>query len=148
MLMLLIAVVLMKRHDSCVCPEAKLWDHLWILLTRGKNNEELTPATIKEHTRYIHNVKNSGDDYNSNSTSVTRRRLEAKVHFISDKERWNSDSNEAITTYNGMGTTVTILTQPSTNSAKIAEQGTKEYIYSTNKQLMEIDRNSVILNLK
>ena len=39
-----------------------------------------------------------------------------------------------------MGTTVTILTQPSTNSAKIAEQGTKEYIYSTNKQLMEIDR--------
>ena len=115
-------------------------------LPEEKNNEELTPPS--RNTRYIHNVKNSGDDYNSNSTSVTRRRLEAKVHFISDKERWNSDSNEAITTYNGMGTTVTILTQPSTTSAKIAEQGTKEYIYSTNKQLMEIDRNSVILNLK
>ena len=86
---------------------------------------------------HIHNVKSSGgNDYNSNRSDA--RREKERVHFISDKERWNSDFNEATTTHNEMETAKNVNKR--TTSAITAEQVNKECIHSTNKQFMEIDR--------
>ena len=85
---------------------------------------------------HIHNVKSSGgNDYNSNRSDA--RREKERVHFISDKERWNSDFNEATTTHNEMETAKNVNKR--TTSAITAEQVNKECIHSTNKQFMDID---------